>query len=116
MALDDDPNKRVSIPIGSLIALLGARGLPAAPPAPPVDTPTARAQPEPAIQTIKVQVLPDGRMDCKNAARYYGASEKTMATWRTQGKGPRFVKIGGRVFYFKDDLDVSVAEARGARG
>lgn len=26
-------------------------------------------------------------------------SERTLANWRSNGEGPRFVKIGGRVMY-----------------
>jgi len=54
---------------------------------------------------VRVRVLPDGRMDRKNAAEYLGHAEKTLAQWATQGKGPRSVKVGGRVFYFRADLD-----------
>ncbi len=52
----------------------------------------------------EVNALPDGRMDTKNAARYVGLSEKTLAMQRCTGTGPRFVKRG-RVFYYKTDLD-----------
>ena len=53
---------------------------------------------------IKVVVLPDGRLDAKNAAIYLGLSVGTLAMQRCAGRGPAFVKRG-RVFYFKDDLD-----------
>lgn len=51
-----------------------------------------------------VTVLPDGRMDTKNAATYCGLSVKTLAMKRSTGTGPRFVKLG-RVFYFLEDLN-----------
>jgi hypothetical protein len=54
---------------------------------------------------IRVRVLPDGRMDRENAAQYLGHQPKTLAMWAYQGKGPRSVKVGGRVFYFRKDLD-----------
>ena len=60
---------------------------------------------EPVIEQVRVRVLPDGRMSRKNAAVYLGNAEKTLATWETEGKGPRSVLVGGRRFYFKDDLD-----------
>ena len=41
-----------------------------------------------------VVVLPDGRMDAKNAAIYAGFSEKTMAMMRCDGKGPEYIKMG----------------------
>lgn len=55
-------------------------------------------------QSIEVVILPDGRMDAKNAAAYVGLSAKTLAMLRCSGGGPQFVKRG-RVFYFKADLD-----------
>lgn len=53
---------------------------------------------------IKVQSLPDGRLDSKNAAQYLGLGEKTLAMMRCKGTGPKFIKRG-RIFYFKNDLD-----------
>lgn len=53
-------------------------------------------------------IMPDGRLDAKNASFYTGLSVKTLAQFRCQGgnKGPRFLKpTGGKVFYYKDDLD-----------
>lgn len=56
------------------------------------------------LETIAVKVFPDGRMDVKNASRYLGLEEKTLAMKRSDGTGPRFIKRG-RIFYFKEDLD-----------
>lgn len=64
-----------------------------------------------AVDTISVLVLPDGRMDTKNAARYLGLREKTLAMLRSAGEGPGYVKRG-RVFYFKQDLDTWVHAGR----
>jgi hypothetical protein len=50
-------------------------------------------------------VFPDGRMKTKDAAVYTGFSEGTLANWRVEGKGPAFVKRGGRIFYHKPVLD-----------
>jgi hypothetical protein len=55
-----------------------------------------------------VRILPDGRMARGDAARYLGHQPKTLAMWALQGKGPRCLKVGGRVFYFKDDLDLFI--------
>ena len=63
---------------------------------------------EPVIEQVSVRVLPDGRMSRKNAAVYLGRAEKTLATWETEGKGPRSCLVGGRRFYFKDDLDAFI--------
>lgn len=50
-------------------------------------------------------VFPDGRMKAKDAAIYTGFSEGTLANWRVDGRGPAFVKRGGRIFYLKPVLD-----------
>lgn len=55
---------------------------------------------------LKPYIYEDGRLDTKNASAYVGLSVKTLAQFRCQGKGPRFVKpTRGKVFYYKDDLD-----------
>lgn len=54
--------------------------------------------------TEKIESLPDGRMDTKNAAAYVGLSVQTLAIRRCDGTGPKFVKRG-RVFYYRKDLD-----------
>jgi hypothetical protein len=56
------------------------------------------------LREVEIAILPDGRMDRKNAALYLGLSVKTLATHATNGTGPRFIKRG-RVFYFRNDLD-----------
>ena len=50
-------------------------------------------------------------MNREDAARYLGhTSSQTLATWQVQGKGPRSVKVGGRIFYFREDLDAFVRD------
>ena len=60
------------------------------------------------IEVVKVRVLPDGRMTRRNAARYLGYAEKTLAMRAMRGEPPRWVRVGGRIFYFKDDLDLFI--------
>lgn len=67
-----------------------------------------------AITTISVQMYPDGRMDTKNSSLYVGLDEKTLAMKRSDGTGPQFIKRG-RIFYFKEDLDAWINEARKAK-
>ena len=67
-----------------------------------------------AVEQVRVRVLPDGRMTRRDAARYLGVAEKTLAMWQLTGKGPRIVKVGGRVFYFICDLDAFVRGGEGA--
>ena len=57
------------------------------------------------MQAIDIQWYPDGRLDPNNAALYTGKSVKTLAIYRCRGVGPKFRKVGGRVFYHRDDLD-----------
>ena len=63
---------------------------------------------ESAIEQICVRVLPDGRMSRKDAAKYLGRAEKTMAMWELEKKGPPSVLVGGRRFYFKNVLDAFI--------
>ena len=60
------------------------------------------------LETVRCRVLPDGRMSRESSALYLGLKEKTLAMWALQGKGPRFIRVGGRVFYFKNDLDAFI--------
>ncbi len=57
------------------------------------------------VEPVRVRVLPDGRMDSNNAAKYVNRAPKTLAMWRMQGIGPAWTKCGGRVFYNKEALD-----------
>jgi hypothetical protein len=60
---------------------------------------------EEAVEMVRVRVLPDGRMTRSDAARYLGHAPKTLAMWQLQGKGPPSVLVGGRRFYYRDELD-----------
>ena len=62
-----------------------------------------------ALDQVCVRVLPDGRLTRRDAANYLGLTEKTLAMWKLNGKGPRSVKVGSRVFYYRDDLDRFIA-------
>ena len=57
--------------------------------------------------TVQIKTYPDGRMDAENAAKYLGLSVGTLAAMRSNGKGqgPKYVKVGRKIFYFKKDLD-----------
>ena len=47
------------------------------------------------VEPIRVRVLPDGRMDSNNAAKYLNRAPKTLAMWRMQGIGPEWAKTRG---------------------
>jgi predicted site-specific integrase-resolvase len=51
--------------------------------------------------------------DSKTAAKRLCVAEGTLANWRIQGKGPRFVRIGGKICYRDEDIDAFIA--RGVR-
>ena len=38
------------------------------------------------------------------AAAFLNVAPKTLANWRTMGKGPKFCRIGRRIVYRVDDL------------
>jgi predicted site-specific integrase-resolvase len=40
----------------------------------------------------------------------WGISERTLEKWRHFGRGPSFLKIGGRVMYRHDDIEKFEAE------
>ena len=61
-----------------------------------------------AIEQVNVRVLPDGRMTRRDAAKYLGVADKTLAMWAMGGRGPRLVKVGGRIFYYREDLDAFI--------
>lgn len=60
---------------------------------------------EAKLELVRCRVLPDGRMNRRDAAAYLGLKEKTLAMWALQGRGPRIVRISNRCFYFRTDID-----------
>lgn len=48
-------------------------------------------------------------LDRDTAAAYLGLKRKTLDNWRTQGRGPRYVKFGARVLYPVAELDAFAA-------
>ena len=69
----------------------------------------------PTVEVVKVRVLPDGRMPPRSAAAYIYSSEKTLATWRCEGRGPRWVRTPGtrKIFYYQKDLDRFIRDGHG---
>ncbi len=63
------------------------------------------------VEMVSVRILPDGRLTRRDAAKYLGLSEKTLAMWSTERTGPPPIRVGGRIFYRKTDLDACVREA-----
>lgn len=65
---------------------------------------------EQRIELVPVFIHLDGRMNRKSAARYIGCAVKTLADWSMRGIGPRSVRVGGRIFYFRQELDQWIAD------
>jgi hypothetical protein len=65
-----------------------------------------------ALQSDRVRVTPDGRLNRRDAATYLGISEKTLRDWAWKSNAnkhdasafPAVVKVGGRAFYRLTDL------------
>ena len=69
----------------------------------------------PSVSVVEVVVLPDGRLDTRNAARYLGLGEGYLAVMRSLGKGPRYIKRG-KVYYFLEELERWVREGDAIEG
>ena len=44
------------------------------------------------------------------AAKYLGVSHWALARWRQRGRGPDFIKLGGRIRYRRAALDAYLHE------
>ena len=64
--------------------------------------------PRAVVEQVSVRVLPDGRLTRREAARFLGLQPKTLAMWAMEYKGPRSHRVGGRCFYYIDDLEAFV--------
>lgn len=51
-------------------------------------------------------------LTARQAANYLKSTEKTLKQWRYAGRGPAYVKRGGRILYLKTDLDTYLAGRR----
>lgn len=49
-------------------------------------------------------------LSTEEAAKYLGYSTGTLENWRMQNMGPKYYKPLGKVFYFKDDLDLWIKQ------
>ena len=61
------------------------------------------------IKQVTVSVLPDGRLSRQSSAAYLGVSAATLASWASRKIGPEPIRVGGRIFYRKTDLDAFVS-------
>lgn len=63
-----------------------------------------------ALEKPRITILPDGRMTREDAAKYLGLKGKTLAAWHLQKKGPASVRVGGKRYYFRSELDRFISE------
>jgi excisionase family DNA binding protein len=52
------------------------------------------------------------RLTVREAAEYVGLSQHTLNQMRNEGRGPRFLKLGGAVRYDTKDLDAWIDASR----
>ena len=45
------------------------------------------------------------RLPVRDAADYLGLSKSALDKFRGEGRGPRYLRLGNRIFYWKSDLD-----------
>ena len=64
---------------------------------------------ESGIEQIRVVVLPDGRMDRASTAAYIGCAPQTLASWAVKKIGPRPIRVGGKTYYRKAEVDRFIA-------
>ena len=57
---------------------------------------------------------PEQRRRPREAAHYLGVSVDTLESWRSQQRGPAFIKIGGRIHYEQSALDAYLELRRSA--
>ncbi|MDG9986851.1 helix-turn-helix domain-containing protein [Stenotrophomonas sp. GD04024] len=66
-----------------------------------------------------VHTIPAPRLRVSEAAQYLGLSTSTLDKMRMEGRGPRYLKVGSRVFYRPEDLEIylnaSVVETTDSR-
>lgn len=47
----------------------------------------------------------------RQAASFLGVAPKTLANWRSQGKGPKFCRLGRAIAYRQEDLEAFIEKS-----
>jgi hypothetical protein len=58
------------------------------------------------------EISPAELVSDAEAAQILFVLPHTLATWRSEKRGPAYVKLGRRVFYRRDDLNAFIAAQR----
>jgi predicted site-specific integrase-resolvase len=53
--------------------------------------------------------------DPNTLAKFLQILPETLGNWRSQGKGPAFIKVGGKVMYSDEDVSAWLASRRRTR-
>ena len=70
-------------------------------------------KPEPIKQSEPApDPKPDDYLTPKDIEKTYQISTKTLANWRSQGRGPEFFKLGNKVRYLRKNVDKWVEQSR----
>lgn len=64
-----------------------------------------------AVETVRVRVLPSGKVSREDAARAMGRTTKTLSEWARNGIGPKPENISGRIFYVWNDVQTFMGAA-----
>ncbi len=63
------------------------------------------------------RVDPAGPVRATDVAEYLDTSVSNLARWRFEGKGPKYLKLGGRsIRYFWSDVDAWLEQSREVPG
>jgi len=79
-------------------------------PVPPPDNQSPRDADVAAAERLAHSYLSDVALTPKEAALLLGFKVKSLANWRTAGRGPPFRKINGQVRYMRSSLEAWVNE------
>lgn len=70
----------------------------------------------PRRSNVSVRILPDGRLSRACASLYLGLSAKSLAERHRKGLPPISIKVGGRRFYYVQELDRFIANQQSNAG
>lgn len=72
-----------------------------------------------STKTTSLATQARDRLTVKDAAEHVGLSASTLNKMRVEGRGPRYMRLGNRVIYRRQDLDAylerSVVETTDSR-
>jgi excisionase family DNA binding protein len=57
------------------------------------------------MSTVELAKQASERLRGEQAASYLGISKSSLEKMRHEGRGPRYLKLGGKCFYRRSDLD-----------